>query len=99
MQGTPYDKMILTVENYVQSLISKYPFWNRTQGADHFFVICHRIGVEVIEGVPLLKNNSIRLVCPVSYDTHYIPYKDISLPQVNQSIFSHPASRNAMLNR
>ena len=99
MQGTPYDKMILTVENYVQSLISKYPFWNRTQGADHFFVICHHIGVEVIEGVPLLKNNSIRLVCPVSYDTHYIPYKDISLPQVNQSIFSHSASRSAMINR
>ncbi|XP_059446440.1 probable glycosyltransferase At5g03795 [Corylus avellana] len=97
--GTPYHKMTFTIENYVQSLISMYPYWNRTQGADHFFVICHHIGVEVIEGVPLLKKNSIRLVCPVSYDTHYIPYKDISFPQVNQSTFSHPASRNNMLNR
>jgi hypothetical protein len=98
MQGTPYENMTVIVENYVQSLISKYPYWNQTQGADHFFVVCHEIGVEVIEGVPLLKKNSIRLVCPASYDTHYVAYKDIALPQVNRS-FSHPAGKNAILNR
>lgn len=90
--------MTIIVENYVQSLISKYPYWNQTQGADHFFVTCHDIGVEVTEGVPLLKKNSIRLVCPASYETHYISYNDISLPQVKQS-FSHPAGGNVMVNR
>ncbi|XP_059446432.1 probable glycosyltransferase At5g03795 [Corylus avellana] len=81
---TPYENMTVIVEKYVERLISKYPYWNRTQGADHFFVICHDNGVEVAEGVPLLKKNPIRLVCPASYDSYYTSYKDISLPQVNQ---------------
>lgn len=29
------------IKNYVNSIASRYSFWNRTQGADHFFVSCH----------------------------------------------------------
>jgi hypothetical protein len=29
------------VKNYVDRIQSLYPFWNRTAGADHFFVSCH----------------------------------------------------------
>lgn len=29
------------IKNYVNSLAARYPFWNRTQGADHFYVSCH----------------------------------------------------------
>lgn len=29
------------ISNYVDTLASKYPYWNRTHGADHFFVSCH----------------------------------------------------------
>ncbi|KAF2607265.1 hypothetical protein F2Q68_00045858 [Brassica cretica] len=29
---------------YVDGLIAKYPYWNRTLGADHFFVTCHDVG-------------------------------------------------------
>jgi hypothetical protein len=92
MQGIPYENMIFIVENYVQSLISKYPYWNQTQGSDHFFVTCHDIGVDVAERVSFLKKNPIRLVCPASYDTRYNSYKDIALPQVNQSL--SPATVN-----
>ncbi|XP_059446439.1 probable glycosyltransferase At3g07620 [Corylus avellana] len=86
--GTSYEKMTTIVENYVQSLISKYPYWNQSDGTDHFFVICHDNGVEVADGVPFLKY-SIRLLCPSTYDTHSLLYNDIALPPVNQS-FSHP---------
>jgi hypothetical protein len=96
IQGTSYEKMTTIVENYVQSIISKYPYWNQTDGADHFFVICHDIGVEVADGVPFLKKDPIRLLCPSTYDTHSIPYEDVALPPVNQS-FSHPPGGNALL--
>ncbi|XP_059446437.1 probable glycosyltransferase At5g03795 [Corylus avellana] len=88
-QGTSYEKMISIVENYVESIISKYPYWNRTDGADHFFLICHDIGLEVADGVSIfIKKNPIRLVCPATYDTHSIPYKDIPLPPVHESFSS-----------
>lgn len=69
------------IENYVKSLISSYPHWNRTLGADHFYFSCHDIDNGTIEEVPLLMKNVIRLVCSPSYDSKYIPQKDISLPQ------------------
>jgi hypothetical protein len=87
--------MISIVENYVESIISKYPYWNRTDGADHFFLICHDIGLEVADGVSIFsKNNSIRLVCP-AIPYRDIPYKNIRLPPVNQP-FSHPPPGNAL---
>lgn len=29
------------IANYVEKIAAGYPFWNRTHGADHFFVSCH----------------------------------------------------------
>jgi len=29
------------LEDYVNNISSKYPFWNRTRGAGHFLVACH----------------------------------------------------------
>lgn len=29
------------LKNYVDKIASKYPFWNRTGGTDHFLVACH----------------------------------------------------------
>lgn len=30
-----------TVIDYVDVIASKHPFWNRSQGTDHFMVACH----------------------------------------------------------
>ncbi|XP_059446436.1 probable glycosyltransferase At5g03795 [Corylus avellana] len=94
-EGTSYEKMITIVENYLESIISKYPYWNRTDGANHFFMICHDIGLEVTDGVTIFTKNLVRLVCPATYHTHSLPFGDIPLPPVNQS-FSHPPGGNAL---
>lgn len=98
VQGTSYENMTIVVKSYVESLISKYPYWNRTLGTDHFFVTCHDIGVRATEGLPLLVKNSIRVVCSPSYDVGFIPHKDVPLPQALQP-FALPAGGNDIANR
>ncbi|KAK2988007.1 hypothetical protein RJ640_011270 [Escallonia rubra] len=97
-KGTSYENMTIIVHNYVEMLMSKYPFWNRTLGADHFFVTCHDVGVRATEGVPLLVKNSIRAVCSPSYNVGFIPHKDVALPQILQP-FALPAGGNDIENR
>ncbi len=41
----PDSKIMLPITSFVKSYVDRiqslYPFWNRTAGADHFFVSCH----------------------------------------------------------
>ncbi|KAK6125867.1 hypothetical protein DH2020_040393 [Rehmannia glutinosa] len=97
-KGISYENMTIIVQNYVESLMFKYPYWNRTLGADHFFVTCHDVGVRATEGLPNLVKNSIRVVCSPSYDVGFIPHKDVALPQVLQP-FALPAGGNDIENR
>ncbi|KAJ0010728.1 hypothetical protein Pint_33439 [Pistacia integerrima] len=66
------------VKMYVEKLISRYPYWNKTQGAGYFFVTCHDIGVRVTKGVHPLMENSIRVVCLSQHGSGYMPHKDVS---------------------
>ncbi|KAL3845115.1 hypothetical protein ACJIZ3_002518 [Penstemon smallii] len=97
-KGISYENMTIIVQNYVEGLISKYPYWNRTQGADHFFVTCHDVGVRATEGLPNLVKNSIRVVCSPSYDVGFVPHKDVALAQILQP-FDLPAGGNDLENR
>ncbi|XP_047967451.1 probable glycosyltransferase At5g03795 isoform X2 [Salvia hispanica] len=97
-KGISYENMTIIVRDYVEGLMSKYPYWNRTLGADHFFVTCHDVGVRATEGLPNLIKNSIRVVCSPSYDVGFIPHKDVALPQVLQP-FALPAGENDIENR
>lgn len=99
MQGLTNERMIDEVEKYVEHLKFEYPYWNRTLGADHFFVTCHDIGVKATKGVPHMMKNSIRVICSSRYDDDgYIPHKDVTLPQV-QLPFFHPPGGNDIKNR
>lgn len=97
-KATSYERMSVIVHDYVEALIQKYPFWNRTLGADHFFVTCHDVGVRATENVTLLVKNSIRVVCSPSYDVGFIPHKDVALPQVLQP-FALPQGGDDIQNR
>lgn len=36
-----HKNLIQYLNNYVDMIGAKYPFWNRTEGSDHFLVACH----------------------------------------------------------
>ncbi|WRX13949.1 Exostosin, partial [Theobroma cacao] len=91
-KGLSYDNMTRNVKDYVQSLMVKYPFLNRTLGTGHFFLTCHDIGLKATVGVPHLVKNSIRVVCASGDDDGYIPRKDLTLLQIMQP-FALPAAR------
>ncbi|KAK2415883.1 lactose synthase [Trifolium repens] len=71
------------IRDYVQNIIHKYPYWNRTGGADHFYVACHSIGRSAMDKAPHVKFNAIQVVCSSSYFlSGYIAHKDACLPQI-----------------
>ncbi|KAK3019906.1 hypothetical protein RJ639_004001 [Escallonia herrerae] len=35
------ENLVQHLKNYLDMIVSSYPFWNRTGGADHFLVACH----------------------------------------------------------
>jgi len=81
VQGKSEDERATAVEDFVKSIISQYPYWNRSLGADHFFISCADIDVTATARIANLMKNSIRLVCSPTYNHEYVPHKDVSLPQ------------------
>ncbi|KAF5748166.1 exostosin family protein [Tripterygium wilfordii] len=71
------------VSDYVRVVSSKYPFWNRTQGADHFMLACHDWGPHASQGNPDLYSKSIRVLCNANTSEGFNPQKDVSLPEIH----------------
>ncbi|KAL9242776.1 hypothetical protein vseg_016742 [Gypsophila vaccaria] len=70
------------LRDYVNSLASKYPFWNRTHGADHFLVACHDWGPYTLKEHSELLNNSIKVLCNADLSEGIFKAgKDISFPE------------------
>lgn len=68
---------------YVTGLRSEWGYWNRSNGADHFYLSCHSVARNAMDLVPIVKHNAIQLLCPASYFLKsYITHKDASVPQI-----------------
>ncbi|XVF07770.1 hypothetical protein REPUB_Repub06bG0168300 [Reevesia pubescens] len=72
-----------TVIDYVNLIAKKYPYWNRSLGADHFMLACHDWGPEASFSLPYLAKNSIRALCNANTSERFNPVKDVSIPEIN----------------
>ncbi|XP_044493778.1 probable glycosyltransferase At5g03795 [Mangifera indica] len=72
-----------TVVDYVNLISSRYPYWNRSLGADHFMLACHDWGPETSFSVPYLGKNSIRALCNANTSEKFSPMRDVSFPEIN----------------
>ncbi|XVE69260.1 hypothetical protein DITRI_Ditri09bG0138100 [Diplodiscus trichospermus] len=59
---------------------TEFIYWNRTLGADHFFLSCSGVGHGSDRNVVELKKNSVQISCFPTTPRLFIPHKDVSLP-------------------
>ncbi|GLJ29857.1 hypothetical protein SUGI_0590130 [Cryptomeria japonica] len=81
----------LFLRDYVNMIASKHPFWNRTQGTDHFFVACHDWGPYTTTEHPQLRKNAIKVLCNADLsEGYFVLGKDVSLPETTLRKIAHP---------
>ncbi|KAL8540042.1 hypothetical protein ACS0TY_001584 [Phlomoides rotata] len=79
------DTSTRSLARIVRELRNSYPYWNRTLGADHFFVSPNGIDFSSDRNTLELKKNSVQIsVFPV-ISGYFIPHKDITLPPLSTS--------------
>ncbi|GKB82380.1 probable glycosyltransferase, partial [Tanacetum coccineum] len=79
------DKAVLerVIGDYVHIVSSRYPYWNRSLGADHFMLSCHDWGPRATWYVHSLYFTSTRLLCNANTSEFFNPRKDASIPEIN----------------
>ncbi|KAK8913639.1 putative glycosyltransferase [Platanthera zijinensis] len=74
-----HENLIQHLKNYVDLIAAKYPYWNRTGGADHFVAACH-------DWAPRITSRSmgtlIRALCNADLKRGFQLGKDVSLPEI-----------------
>ncbi|KAL8101655.1 putative glycosyltransferase At5g20260 [Apium graveolens] len=73
-----HKNLIKYLDKYLDLLVAKYPFWNRTGGADHFLVACHDWAPALTQ---IRFNNCIKALCNADIKEGFRLGKDVSLPE------------------
>uniref|UniRef100_A0ACD5TS21 Uncharacterized protein n=1 Tax=Avena sativa TaxID=4498 RepID=A0ACD5TS21_AVESA len=100
------EPLSIFVKNYIDMISAKFPYWNRTKGADHFFVACHDWGPYTTKLHDELRKNTIKALCNADLSEGvFIRGRDVSLPETYvrsprkplNGIGGKPASQRSIL--
>nr|GMC86299.1 probable glycosyltransferase At5g03795 [Ipomoea batatas] len=75
-----WTEMMKTAFDYVNVIAHKYPFWNRSLGADHFILACHDwVCIYLLPHFYICKLNIIY----VEKTKGFGPKRDVSIPEIH----------------
>nr|XP_043632390.1 probable glycosyltransferase At5g25310 [Erigeron canadensis] len=88
----PSSSSTRSIARLIKNIRTTFPYWNRTLGADHFYLSSTGVDSSSDRNIVELKKNSIQISCFPTMPGFFIPHKDITLPPVHRFQLINPVN-------